>query len=37
MKETLLLTGAIIANVLTNIGFKYSALNELVPSARLYV
>jgi multidrug transporter EmrE-like cation transporter len=31
MKETLLLTGAIIANVLTNIGFKYSALNELVP------
>jgi multidrug transporter EmrE-like cation transporter len=31
MKETLLLTGAIIANVLTNIGFKYSALNELMP------
>jgi multidrug transporter EmrE-like cation transporter len=31
MKETLLLTGAIIANVLTNVGFKYSALNETVP------
>lgn len=34
MKETLLLTGAIIANVLTNIGFKYSALNELVPAKK---
>ena len=33
MKE-LLLTGAIISNVLTNIGFKYSALNEAVPAKK---
>jgi len=33
MKE-LLLAGAIISNVLTNIGFKYSALNEAVPSKK---
>ncbi len=29
--KTILLTGAIISNILTNIGFKYSALNENVP------
>ncbi len=34
MKE-LLLTGAIISNVLTNIGFKYSALNEAVPAKKM--
>jgi multidrug transporter EmrE-like cation transporter len=33
MKE-LLLAGAILSNVLTNIGFKYSALNEAVPSKK---
>jgi multidrug transporter EmrE-like cation transporter len=33
MKE-LLLAGAIVSNVLTNIGFKYSALNEAVPSKK---
>ena len=33
MKE-LLLTGAIISNVLTNIGFKYSALNEAIPAKK---
>lgn len=33
MKE-LLLAGAIISNVLTNIGFKYSALNDGVPSKK---
>lgn len=30
----LLISGAIVANVLTNIGFKYSALNEAVPSKK---
>jgi len=29
--KNLILAGAIISNVLTNIGFKYSALNETVP------
>ncbi len=33
MKE-LLLAGAILSNVLNNIGFKYSALNEAVPSKK---
>lgn len=32
--KLLLISGAIIANVLTNIGFKYSALNEAVPSKK---
>lgn len=34
MLQFMLLTGAIIANVLTNIGFKYSALNESVPAKK---
>jgi len=29
--KVLLITGAILANVLTNIGFKYSAIYDLVP------
>lgn len=32
--NTLLLTGAILANILTNIGFKYSALNEAIPTKK---
>ncbi len=29
--KTILITGAIIANILTNVGFKYSAIHEAVP------
>ncbi len=34
MLKILLLTGAILSNVLTNIGFKYSALNEAIPAKK---
>jgi len=30
----LLISGAIIANVLTNIGFKYSAINDAIPAKK---
>jgi len=32
--KILLITAAIIANVLTNIGFKYSAINEAIPAKK---
>ncbi|GEM_PF-825523 len=32
--KILLITGAILANVLTNIGFKYSAIYDLVPTKK---
>lgn len=32
--KMLLISGAIIANILTNIGFKYSALNEALPAKK---
>lgn len=34
LMKIILLTGAIITNVLTNVGFKYSALNESIPSKK---
>lgn len=34
MLEFLLLTGAIVSNVLTNIGFKYSAIHEDIPAKK---
>ncbi len=32
--KILILSAAIIANVLTNIGFKYSAINEAIPTKK---
>ncbi|HAP68475.1 MAG TPA: hypothetical protein DCR04_01895 [Flavobacteriales bacterium] len=32
--KMLLISGAIIANVLTNIGFKYSAINDAIPAKK---
>ena len=32
--KMLLISGAIIANVLTNIGFKYSAINGAIPAKK---